>query len=285
LPLVSIITPSFRASNWLKLCIASVADQEGVTLEHIVQDACSEDGTKDWLPTDPHVTAFIEKDNGMYDAVNRGLRRSTGTICAYLNADEQYLPKTLEKISSFFESHPNVDIVFGDVLVVDREGRARAYRRAIQPLPAHIRLSHLNTFSCATFFRRRVLEQGFWLDPKWKSIGDAIWIHDMLKAGLQSATYPDLLSIFTLTGTNLSIDDSVSDREKQAWLTAPGAPAKILRPWHVGLHRVRKFLAGAYTRRTFDYEIYTRDSPDRRVRFNATNLGGRWKRNDQSSTA
>src|ERR1043166_6286656 len=70
----SIVTPSYRNSGWLKLCVASVADQ-GVQLEHIVQDAGSDDGTLDWLPHDPRVRAFVEKDQGMYDAVNRGLKR------------------------------------------------------------------------------------------------------------------------------------------------------------------------------------------------------------------
>ena len=72
----SIITPSFRHSAWLKLCIASVADQADVELEHIVQDACSDDATRDWLPHDRRVRAFIEKDAGMYDAINRGYRRA-----------------------------------------------------------------------------------------------------------------------------------------------------------------------------------------------------------------
>ena len=58
----SIVTPSFRNAQWLKLCIASVADQQGVELEHIVQDAGSDDGTQDWLPYDPRVRAFIEKE-------------------------------------------------------------------------------------------------------------------------------------------------------------------------------------------------------------------------------
>ena len=56
----SIVTPSFRNSRWLKLCIASVADQQGVECEHIIQDACSDDGTQDWLPHDRRVRAFIE---------------------------------------------------------------------------------------------------------------------------------------------------------------------------------------------------------------------------------
>src|SRR5690348_16281526 len=93
----SIITPSFRNSDWLKLCIASVADQ-GVTAEHIVQDAGSDDGTQEWLLKDARVRAFAEKDGGMYDAVNRGLRRATGEILAYLNCDEQYLPGALSTV-------------------------------------------------------------------------------------------------------------------------------------------------------------------------------------------
>ena len=92
----SIVTPSFRNSNWLKLCIASVADQQGVEVEHIVQDSCSDDGTQNWLPNDKRVKAFIEKDSGMYDAVNRGYRRATGDILAYLNCDEEYLPGALK---------------------------------------------------------------------------------------------------------------------------------------------------------------------------------------------
>ncbi len=59
----------------MKLCIASVADQVA-EVEHIVQDAGSDDGTLDWLRTDKRVKAFIEKDRGMYDAINRGLQRA-----------------------------------------------------------------------------------------------------------------------------------------------------------------------------------------------------------------
>src|SRR5580658_5685732 len=101
----SVVTPSFRQSLWLKLCVASVADQ-GVEVEHIVQDACSDDGTLDWLLTDPRVQAFSEKDAGMYDAVNRGLRRASGEILSYLNCDEQYLPGALRAVETHFESHP-----------------------------------------------------------------------------------------------------------------------------------------------------------------------------------
>ena len=90
----SVITPSFNPTPWLPLCIASVADQD-VELEHIVQDAGSTDGTLDWLRDDTRVQTFVERDSGMYDGVNRGLRRATGDILSYLNCDEQYLPGCL----------------------------------------------------------------------------------------------------------------------------------------------------------------------------------------------
>src|SRR5437667_686879 len=107
-PRFSIITPSFRSSAWLKLCLASVADQ-GIELEHIVQDAGSDDGTLDWLPQDRRIKAFVEKDAGMYDAVNRGLRRATGELLAYINCDEQYLPGALSTVMDFFKQNPSIE--------------------------------------------------------------------------------------------------------------------------------------------------------------------------------
>src|SRR2546423_2958645 len=106
---ISIVTPSFRSSAWLKLCVASVANQTGVDVEHIVQDSQSDDDTQHWLPKDGRVKAFIEKDKGMYDAVNRGWRRASGEILAYLNCDEQYLPGALQAVEQFFQANPGTD--------------------------------------------------------------------------------------------------------------------------------------------------------------------------------
>src|SRR4051794_12168911 len=113
---ISIITPSFRQLDWLRLAMASVADQQGVSIEHIVQDG-ETDGVRevfekvsaipgggDYVPR-----LFVEKDNGMYDAINRGLARSTGEICGYLNCDEQYFPSALRAVADYFAANPNID--------------------------------------------------------------------------------------------------------------------------------------------------------------------------------
>ncbi|MGH2568127.1 MAG: glycosyltransferase, partial [Bacteroidota bacterium] len=131
----SIITPSFRSSSWLKLCIASVADQQGVVLEHIIQDACSDDGTQDWLSYDRRVRAFVEKDDGMYDAINRGFQRAEGDILAYLNCDEQYLPGALKIVCDFLEKHSEVDVLLAGTIVVDRNGCYICHRASLIPHP------------------------------------------------------------------------------------------------------------------------------------------------------
>lgn len=84
-----------------------VVDQKRVELEHIIQDVGTP-GIEDFLLSDfedllesKHLKLWVEKDGGLYDAVNRGYRRATGDILAYLNWDEQYLPgalKTLKRL-------------------------------------------------------------------------------------------------------------------------------------------------------------------------------------------
>ncbi len=167
----SIVTPSFRNSEWLKLCIPSVADQ-GVDHEHIVQDAGSDDGTLDWLPHDPRVTAYVEKDRGMYDAVNRGYRRASGDILAYLNCDEQYLPGALQAVGRYFEENPEIDVAIADIVVTDRNGDYLCHRYALRPYWTHL-WTRFNVSTAALFLRRRVLaEHDLYFEPHWKHLGD-----------------------------------------------------------------------------------------------------------------
>ena len=177
----SIITPSFRNSTWLKLCIASVADQAGVDLEHIVQDSCSDDGTQDWLPQDPRVKAFIEKDGGMYDAVNRGYRRATGDILAYLNCDEQYLPGALKTVHDFFAAHPKVEVLLAGSIVTDGEGKYVCHRHALTPHPQGVWFRFM-VLTSSLFIRRKVIhERGIFFDMNWRDLGDFHWMLALMK--------------------------------------------------------------------------------------------------------
>lgn len=273
----SIITPSFRSSRWLRLCVASVADQE-VEVEHIVQDACSDDGTLAWLPADTRVRAFVEADQGMYDAINRGLRRASGDVLAYLNCDEQYLPGALASVAQYFTEHPSIDVAFGDAIVVGRTGGYLCHRPALLPTKRHTQVSgSLAILSCSTFFRRQLIdEKQLFFDTRYRAVGDARWILDLLDRGIPMGLLRKFTSAFTSTGENLSLD-SAALRERQELMQSASAWARALRAGIVGHYRLRKLLAGQYSSPPFDYAVYTTDSPVRRVAFHVDKPTATWK--------
>ena len=263
---VSIVTPSFRQLEWLKLCAASIADQKCVEFEHIIQDAGTGPKAEDWIKQNTSARLFVEKDAGMYDAINRGFDRATGDILAWLNCDEQYLPGTLEKVAQFFETHPQVEMLFADAVLISQEGTPLSYRRMVRPHWLHIRLAHLNTLSCATFFRRSVLhERGLRFRTEWKAIGDAVWMCEIVKTGVRLAVLQEPLSVFTFTKVNLGASD-VARAEARRWRSLPDTPPLWLKKPIVFWHRLRKLAAGSYAPKSIDIEIYTRDSPHQRIR-------------------
>ncbi|MCB0765851.1 MAG: glycosyltransferase, partial [Flavobacteriales bacterium] len=138
----TVVTPSFGQLRYLRLNAASVADQRapGIEVEHIVQDGGSKDGTRDWLKGQPLITAVPEADEGMYDAINRGIIKGTGEVFSWLNCDEQYLPGTLAAVKAYFEQHPEVDMVAGDTIVVDAQGEYQCHRKAVVPTTGILRL-------------------------------------------------------------------------------------------------------------------------------------------------
>jgi glycosyltransferase involved in cell wall biosynthesis len=264
--LISIVTPSYRRSAWLRLCIASVDDQS-VEVEHIVQDAESDDGTLDWLPRDPRVKVFVEKDRGMYDGINRGLRRASGEVLAYLNCDEQYLPGALVAVAGFFEQHPLIDVLFGDVVIVDADGRYLYHRKMQTPLKYHTWTCHLSTLSCAMFFRRRVVSGYEMLfDPHLRDVGDGEWMVRLLQRGVRMAALGQFTSVFTRTGANMSVGPNARRENRELFLSAPFW-ARQLKPLFIVQHRLRRWAGGMYRQGPFAYEIFTAASPDRRQRF------------------
>jgi cellulose synthase/poly-beta-1,6-N-acetylglucosamine synthase-like glycosyltransferase len=262
----SIVTPSYRCSAWLKLCIASVADQP-VEAEHIVQDAGSDDGTLDWLLQDRRVQAFVEPDQGMYDAINRGLRRASGDILAYLNCDEQYLSGALRTVAAFFQQHPKIDVAFGDVVVVDARGHYLCHRKMQTPLKYHTWTCHLSTLSCATFFRRRLLhEPRLLFDPRLRTAADGKWMVQMLQRRVPMAALGQFTSVFTRTGANLGAGPD-AQRENRALARSAPPWARPLKPLLILHHRLRRLLGGMYAQAPFAYDIFTLANPERRQHY------------------
>jgi len=260
----SIITPSFRNSDWLKLCIASVADQQGVEWEHLVQDSCSDDGTQDWLPRDARVKAFIEKDAGMYDAVNRGYRRATGDILSYLNCDEQYLPGALAAVARFFKENPGVEVLLAGTVVTDGDGKYICHRHSMKPKMNHA-WYRFPILTSAVFIRRKVIhERGIYFDTTWRDLGDFHWILALMHNRVPMGVSNVFTSVFADTGDNMNLKPNAI-REKAETAKMIPAWVQMLRPWWILNHRLRRIAHGHFHLPPTSYALYTKTSPAQRV--------------------
>jgi GT2 family glycosyltransferase len=120
----TIVTPVFNAMPWLPEAIASVATQRAdVELEHLVLDAGSTDGSREWLAAhaDMGFILVAEPDEGQTDAMIKGFGRATGEIFGWLNADDLYEPGALAAAQDAFAANPDAVIVTGGCLLIDSE--------------------------------------------------------------------------------------------------------------------------------------------------------------------
>lgn len=274
--MISVVTPSRNNSQWLPLCIQSVADQSG-EVEHIVQDGCSTDGTLDWLLEDRRVKAVSEPDRSMYEAINRGLARAEGDVLAYLNCDEQYLPGALEKVRQYFAANPDIDIVFGDAIVVEADGSFICYRKTVTPHLFHTWVNgNLSIFTCATFFRRSLLERGLTFNPQVRMVGDTEWLLRVIRSGARMGLLREYTSAFTMTGGNIGFTQEAR-REHLAFYGSAPRWAQALKFPIICNHWARRALNGAYWQQPFSYSIYTREQRKARREFFVDEPTFRWR--------
>jgi glycosyltransferase involved in cell wall biosynthesis len=123
LPRISVVTPCFNSATTIRETIESVCRQNYPNLEHLVVDGGSNDGTLDIVREYPQLLWTSEKDQGHYDAMNKGIGRSTGEVIGILNSDDCYRDGALQKIAESFQERPDWDGLFCDVVYVDEHGR------------------------------------------------------------------------------------------------------------------------------------------------------------------
>jgi glycosyltransferase involved in cell wall biosynthesis len=130
---VSIITVCFNIADTIEDTIRSVLSQDYQDIEYIVVDGGSTDGTLDVVGRYKNSIANVisEPDNGIYDAMNKGLSSSTGDIVATLNGDDVYAGKTTVSRMAEFIRQNDLDAAYGDLVYFDRNdsGHVKRYWR------------------------------------------------------------------------------------------------------------------------------------------------------------
>jgi glycosyltransferase involved in cell wall biosynthesis len=129
-PTVSIITASFNCDRTIAGTVHSVLSQTYPNIEYIIIDGSSTDGTIELIKSFGNkIQIFIsEPDQGIYDAINKGIRLSTGDIIGILNSDDFFYDNNvIQKVVDAFENN-DIDAVYGDVKFVDPANTSKIVR-------------------------------------------------------------------------------------------------------------------------------------------------------------
>lgn len=160
---ISIVTPSYNQAEYLEETIQSVLNQRYPDLEYIIVDGGSSDNSKDII--DKYSSKLYwyvsEPDNGQADAINKGMSRASGEICAFLNSDDLYLPGALQLVATYFEQNPTCNWVCGDTVYFGENILSYHHCSKVPTKPVHALIWEYHTPQPGMFWRRSVLDVFF----------------------------------------------------------------------------------------------------------------------------
>jgi glycosyltransferase involved in cell wall biosynthesis len=165
LPKISIVTPSFEQGRYLERTVQSVLDQNYPNLEYFVKDGGSTDNSCEILKRyENRLSGWIsEPDQGQSHAINQAFIHTTGEIMGWINSDDLLLPGALNRVADYFNTHPNIDVLYGNRLLIDE---------ADMEIGRWILPGHSDTaLSWADFIPQETL---FWRRSMWKKVNSQV---------------------------------------------------------------------------------------------------------------
>lgn len=176
-PLVSVVTAVYNGAEFIEDNILSVKNQKYPHIEHIIIDGGSRDGTVDIIKRYAgtyNLRWVSEKDGGVYDAFNKGFMKARGDIFTWLDGDNYFHSNVVESVMDIFRAVPAVDIVHGDVDIVDYHGKyLRTYRAPnISFRNALIKNTSAIPLQPAAFFRKEWYQKANGFDLRYPIAAD-----------------------------------------------------------------------------------------------------------------
>ena len=260
LPKISIVTPSFNQGKFLEQTINSVLGQGYPNLEYIVIDGGSTDNSVEIIRKYEKSLSYwvSEPDRGQTQAINKGLKKATGDILAYLNSDDLYLPGALNKVAEFLSTHPDIGLVYGDCEIVDQEGRLITRRRELSfdyPMGCMIGFGIIIPQPSAFFTRRTFEKVGYFNEEFHNSMDSEYWFRI---ARMSKVTHvPQFFSQFRIhpaskTGMHLVHAATKYNDEARAVVRQAYQSLKISKiipfersAWFRKLYRLKRFVVRA----------------------------------------
>jgi len=168
-PLVSIVTPTYNHARYIEASIRSVLEQDYPKIEYIIVDGGSTDGSVDIIRRHASRLAWwvCEPDRGQTDAINKGFARASGSIFAWLNSDDTYVPGAIAAAVQALQQHPQAAAVYGNANFIDDAGHVTGRFPAAQTDYTRLRRGYVHIPQQAAFFRADLWRQVGPLDPSF----------------------------------------------------------------------------------------------------------------------
>ncbi len=161
-PLISIITVVYNGAKILEQTIQSVINQNYENIEYIIIDGGSTDGTLDIIKKyEEQIDLWIsEPDRGLYDAMNKGIKRAQGELIGMINSDDWYEPHAVELIVESYKQNPAKKIFHGDRNDILDDGTKRL--RRFHPSKFKFKYYGMTYNHPSMFFHRDIYKESFY---------------------------------------------------------------------------------------------------------------------------
>lgn len=211
--LFSIITASYNNKDSLLETIVNVYNQKFDNYEHIIIDNCSSDGTKEviekFMKDNPNnqISFFQEKDEGIYDAFNKGIKKANGEYISFLGCGDKYSENILSIVEKEIEQNVDASIFYGIVDITDST-KHYYYSRSEDYLLKTGDMMHHST----CFVKKIAYEEINYFDTKYRSAGD---LDAFIKLCLKQKKFyfiPQVISIFQEGGISTTSSKATTER-------------------------------------------------------------------------
>ncbi len=187
--------------NTIVDAVQSVNNQTYRNVQHIIVDGGSTDRTLEILKSFTSLEVISEPDNGIYDAINKGIRLSRGTIVALLNSDDLLPDNALEKVVETFAENPATDIVSGNSILFTTTGenQINIIREYNKQEDRELGLTNIllgNPNLNARYFRRRVFDSAGLFDIRFPIGSDREYLARLVQAGMVNVELNQTLYLY-----------------------------------------------------------------------------------------
>ena len=249
---ISIVTVCYNGSATLDQAIKSVFAQSHRDWEHVIVDGGSTDGTKELVES--HRAAYAgrlkfvsEPDKGIYDAMNKGVKLSTGEFIGILNSDDWYEPDALRYVNTAAEANPGIDVLYGLVRLISPDGGEEGVQRCSHRLLHEHTLCHQACFVNSAAYRRFGL-----FDISYRLCADYDFLLRVKEGAGSFLPIDAILANYRTDGasSNERLRETENIRIRQAHAHCSGAKAALLRlkvELKSCIRKVSRFISNAKT--------------------------------------